>query len=80
MEKIFRDIKGAIMSGIFTSLPDDWRKLFDERQLKEIEFARLYVKDYNHGTVGHNQLLTIEKLAYWLEKYSDRILADNKKT
>ena len=64
------------MTRILTSLPNDWKLLFDERQLKEIEFAHLYAQKFNHGTVGHNLLLLIDKLACWLDRYSDPVLLD----
>ena len=34
-----------------------WRRMLDERQRKAIAFAETYVRDFNHGTVGHNDLL-----------------------
>jgi hypothetical protein len=34
-----------------------------ERQLKEIAFALVYEKFFNHGTAGHNSLLTLAELA-----------------
>lgn len=36
---------------------------FNEREQKEIDFARLYAKNFSHGTDGHNRLLLIAKLA-----------------
>src|SRR5690242_6214769 len=35
----------------------------DERQRKEVSFARDYSINFNHGTDGHNRLLLIAKLA-----------------
>lgn len=40
---------------------------FSERDVKEIGFARLYVRDFAHGTDGHNRLLIISRLADVLE-------------
>jgi len=34
-----------------------------ERELDEIKHALFYVNDCNHGTVGHNMLVLIAKLA-----------------
>jgi hypothetical protein len=34
-----------------------------DRELKEVEFARLYVSGFNHGTPGHNHYVLIAKLA-----------------
>ena len=40
---------------------------FSERDLKEIAFSRLYTQDFNHGTIGHNDMLIIARLADLLE-------------
>lgn len=40
-----------------------WTQELDERQKKEINFARTYADLFNHGTNGHNQYLLIAKLA-----------------
>jgi thiamine pyrophosphate-dependent acetolactate synthase large subunit-like protein len=34
----------------------------DDRQIKEIDWARVYEADYNHGTAGHNQLVVIARV------------------
>lgn len=44
-----------------------WTKEFDERQLQEIAFCRLYSADFAHGTDGHNAKLIIAKLAALLD-------------
>lgn len=41
----------------------EWLKHFDERQQKEIDFARLYASDFRHGTDGHNAKLIIAQMA-----------------
>lgn len=46
----------------------NWTQELDERQRKELELARLYAKDFAHGTTGHNQLMLIAKLAELLDK------------
>lgn len=43
-----------------------WLALFDERQQKEIEFCRLYQRDFGHGTDGHNAKLIIARMAEML--------------
>lgn len=48
--------------------PTDWTQALDERQRKELALARLYAKDFAHGTDGHNRLLLINKLAELLDK------------
>lgn len=40
-----------------------WHTNFNERQLKEISFSRMYVQHYAHGTDGHNAKMIIAKLA-----------------
>lgn len=44
-----------------------WRANLEERQRQEVEFARLYVRDFDHGTTGHNRLALIDKLADMLD-------------
>ncbi len=46
----------------------EWQKELDERQRKEIALARIYAKDFSHGTDGHNRLLLLAKLADMLDK------------
>lgn len=46
----------------------DWAQELDERQRKELSLARLYAKDYAHGTDGHSRLMLIAKLAELLDK------------
>lgn len=44
---------------------------FNDRELKEIQHALYYAENLSHGTVGHNMLLIIAKLAkeqgFWLQ-------------
>jgi hypothetical protein len=49
------------------SIPASWRQMLDERQRKAIAFAETYVRDFNHGTVGHNDLVLIARLAELLD-------------
>lgn len=48
-----------------------WRQLFSERQLKEIDFCRVYSKDFNHGTDGHNIRLVVAQMAELLDQIQD---------
>jgi len=50
-----------------TSVLASWRQMLDERQRKAIAFAETYVRDFNHGTVGHNDLVLIARLAELLD-------------
>lgn len=45
-----------------------WLQELDERQRKELYFAKLYAAEFSHGTDGHNRLLLIAKLADLLDK------------
>jgi hypothetical protein len=47
--------------------PASWRQMLDERQRKAIAFAETYVRDFNHGTIGHNDLVLIARLAELLD-------------
>jgi len=44
-----------------------WIENFDERQKKEIEFAKLYADKFDHGTDGHNAKLIMAKMAKMLD-------------
>lgn len=45
----------------------NWTNELDERQCKEIAFARAYATSFSHGTDGHNRLLLIAKMAELLD-------------
>lgn len=51
--------------------------LFDERQRKEIEFCKMYAKDFKHGTDGHNAKLIIAKMAIFLERLEAEMTKKN---
>lgn len=44
-----------------------WETHFTERELKEIEFARVYAAQYGHGTDGHIRLTIMARLAELLD-------------
>jgi hypothetical protein len=44
-----------------------WRAQLDERQRKQVAFAETYLREFNHGVVGHNDLVLIAKLAELLD-------------
>lgn len=48
--------------------PVMWPTILDDRQRKELALARLYAKDFAHGTTGHNQLMLINKLGEMLDR------------
>lgn len=51
-----------------------WKSKFDERELKEIEFCRLYARDFAHGALGHNVMLIVAQMARMLDNYESEIL------
>lgn len=46
-----------------------WQAGLDQRQRQEVELARLYARDFGHGTAGHNRLVLIDKLADLLDGF-----------
>jgi hypothetical protein len=50
-----------------------WTDTLDDRQRKEIAFARLYAAEYAHGTDGHSRLLLISRLAELLDQVSGEL-------
>ena len=45
-----------------------WMRLyFDEHQIKEINFDRIYAEAFHHGTDGHNMRMIIAKMAELLD-------------
>lgn len=47
---------------------DHWTAQFTERELKEIEFDKLYQTEFSHGTDGHNMRIIIAKLVAIIER------------
>lgn len=65
------------MSTMFRKI--EWKKQLKltERELKEIDFARVYAKDFAHGTTGHNGLMLLAKMADYLDYlYTIELLMD----
>ena len=50
------------------SLAAHWPRDFDERELNEIRFCRVYKEQFAHGTPGHNPMMIIAKLTDLLEQ------------
>lgn len=48
----------------------DWEDRLDEWQQREVELARLYVRDFDHFTHGHDRLKLVDKLANLLDEAS----------
>ncbi len=42
---------------------------FTERERKEIEFCRLYVEKFNHGTSSHLLRIVVSKMSDLLEQH-----------
>ena len=54
-----------------------WMRLyFDERQIKEINFDRIYAEGFHHGTDGHNMRMIIAKMAELLDLHYQASDAD----
>jgi hypothetical protein len=53
--------------------PETWGVELDERQLEEIEFARTYLEQFDHGTDGHHRLRTLAVLANRVEVLSRQL-------
>jgi hypothetical protein len=47
---------------------ETWLNQFDGREQKEIDLARLYAAQYDHGSPGHLHLKIIAKLATLLDQ------------
>ncbi|MHC4395620.1 MAG: hypothetical protein ACYS1A_08185 [Planctomycetota bacterium] len=45
----------------------NWHDKFDARELSEIEFCRIYVNKFNHGTDGHLVKTIVAKLALLMD-------------
>jgi hypothetical protein len=43
-----------------------WTKRFTNREIKEIDFARIYTDNFNHGTDGHRAKIIISKMSNML--------------
>jgi len=50
-----------------------WTDTLDDRQRKEIAFARMYEKSFGHGTDGHSRLMLIATLARLLDQVSSEL-------
>lgn len=44
-----------------------WLYAFSEREQNEINFAKLYARDFKHGTDGHNAKVIIAAMAHLLD-------------
>ena len=65
----------TIKAEIENSKTIEWQRFFDERQMKEIRFDRIYAADFSHGTDGHNARLIIAKMAQLLDIMAYKIEA-----
>lgn len=55
-----------------TPIPE-WEKLLDDRQRAEIAFAKMYTKNFKHGTDGHHRLTIIARLSDLLDDAYTRL-------
>lgn len=56
----------------------NWMEDFDTRELKEINFAQEYVRNFNHGTSGHMAYTVIAKLVEKINEMEHAINRQNK--
>jgi hypothetical protein len=50
-----------------------WYVFFDERQLKEIKFNKMYAEFFHHGTDGHNLRMIVARMAKVLDEIENQI-------
>lgn len=48
-----------------------WKSNFDIRELKEIQFCRVYKKQFAHGSMGHNIRIIVAKMADILDELEE---------
>lgn len=53
----------------------EWINHFSERERAEINFALMYVQQFDHGTDGHSRLHVIAKLARRLSEMEKQLQA-----
>jgi len=51
-------------------MAEDWQLGLAEQERQEVAFAQTYVRDFGHGTAGHNRLVLIDRLAAMLDAAS----------
>lgn len=51
----------------------DWRVALSDRERKEVEYCRVYVSDFGHGTDGHLVKGLVAKLAELLDAAYERV-------
>lgn len=61
---------------------DTWKSVFalTAREIKEVEFAKLYIEQFGHGTDGHSRLSLIDRMNSILEslfEMNTQLLAEN---
>ncbi len=53
-----------------------WHNYFNDRQINEIEFNRVYDEKFGHGTSGHNERLLIARMATIIERLTQTLSKD----
>lgn len=64
----WEDVKATVQDGHI-----QWKTLFDDRQLKEIDFNAVYAYSFAHGTEGHNARLIMAKMKDILDAIANGI-------
>lgn len=57
-----------------------WFLSLDARQQKQVQFSRLYARDFQHGADSHNNMVIIDALSRKLDEYEDTIAALSERT
>lgn len=60
--------EGGLTVGAAEKRDYKYQELLNEREFKELCFAKVYSEKFAHGTTGHNQLMLIAHLADILER------------
>ncbi len=57
-----------VFEGFEKKEPPQWMGDLSERDNAEIAFCKVYARDFAHGTIGHNSMLIIARLAKKLDE------------
>lgn len=55
-----------------------WYQDLENRQQKEVDFAKMYADNFTHGTDGHHRLILIADMAEQLSVYETKLSKSEK--
>ncbi len=67
LEELTEQVRKVCEKQKVKRLTTSWRDNFDDRQLREIEFCRIYRNDFGHGTDGHILRILVAELSMLLD-------------